>query len=425
MKTDGSDFNTAFSFSYPNGWMPMGNLFRASDGNLYGTCFEGGDYASCTIYKYDTESGDYEDVYDFNIIDGDYPTSGLVEKDGILYGNSSSGGWNGGGVIYSYNMATGVYTDMYNLSMSTGSYPYSSPVIATDGKLYGVTVYGGTNNVGTIYSFDLDNNTYSDVYNFSSSSGSTPYGGLIQASNGKLYGMTSIGGANSYGTIYSFDPSDNTFENLYDFDGTNGGNPKGTLMQGNGKLFGLTTGGGANSKGVIFTVEFDGSGYTKLFDFSTNDGSTPLGNLMQSGTILCGTTSTGGDYNNGTVFNYSLETGTYTKLIDFSTTNGSNPNGGFITMGDAVATGVQAPVNGKFEVYPNPVKEYAICNLPSAEIGMVEIIVTDVCGKEILSQQVVVTNSQLRINLGNLTSGIYNLEVITGSEKKTAKLVKQ
>src|SRR6185503_6401745 len=108
MKTDGSDFNTAFSFSYPNVWMPMGNLFRASDGNLYGTCFEGGDYASCTIYKYDTESGDYEDVYDFNIIDGDYPTSGLVEKDGILYGNSSSGGWNGGGVIYSYNMATGV-----------------------------------------------------------------------------------------------------------------------------------------------------------------------------------------------------------------------------------------------------------------------------------------------------------------------------
>ena len=257
MKTDGSDFNTAFNFSYPNGWMPMGNLLRGSDGNLYGTCFEGGDYASCTIYRYNPDNGDYLDVYDFNITDGDYPTSGLVEKDGILYGNSSSGGWNGGGVIYSYNMSTGIYTDMYNMSMTTGSYPYSSPVIGTDGKLYGVAVYGGSNNLGAIFSYDIDNNTYSDLHDFSSSSGSSPYGGLIQGSDGKLYGMTYAGGANGDGVIYSFDPSDNTYENLYDFDGTNGGSPKGTLMQGNGKLYGLTTGGGANNDGVIFSVEFE------------------------------------------------------------------------------------------------------------------------------------------------------------------------
>ncbi|HYV94892.1 MAG TPA: choice-of-anchor tandem repeat GloVer-containing protein [Chitinophagales bacterium] len=425
MKTDGSDFTTVHNFSYPNGWMPMGNLLRASDGNLYGTCFEGGDYASCTLYRYDPDNGDYLDVYDFNIIDGDYPTSGVVEKDGILYGNSSSGGANFGGVIYSYDMATGIYTDIYDMSMSTGSYPYSSPIVGTDGKLYGVTESGGANNLGTIYSFDIDNGVYSDLYNFAFTSGSNPYGGLIQANDGKLYGMTSMGGANDDGVIYSFDLSNNTYENLYDFDGTNGGGPKGTLMQGNGKLYGLTTQGGANNHGVIFSVEFDGSDFTNLFDFSTADGTAPLGNLMLAGTILCGTTSSGGDNNYGTVFNFSLETGNYTKLLDFNNTNGSNPNCGFITLGDDVANGVQAPVNEKFSVYPNPVTQYAICTIPSTIDGMAEIIVTDVCGKEILTQQVVVTNSKVRVELGSLASGVYNLELKTGAEKKTAKLVKE
>lgn len=425
MKSDGSDFTTAFNFSSPNGWTPMGNLFKASDGNLYGACFDGGDYFSCTLFRFDPNSGEYFDVYSFDITHGDFPTSGVVERNGILYGNSSSGGYNGAGVVYGYNIATGVYTDLFNLTGPTGSYPYSAPVIFGDGKLYGVTVYGGTNMAGVIYSFDIDNSIYTDVYDFANSSGSSPYSGLLAATNGKLYGMTYSGGANGQGVIYSFDPSNNTYENVYDFDGTNGGQSKATFMQGsNGSLYGLTTGGGANDVGVVFSFDPYSNTYTKLYDFSNADGSAPLGNLMEAGTVLCGTTSMGGDYSHGTIFNYNLETNGYDKLIDFNMLNGSNPNGGVILLGSDIGTGVQTPVSGQLVLYPNPVSQYAICSVPSLENGKVDIIITDVCGKEVFAQQAVVNGSRLRIDLGNLSSGVYNLEVRAGNEKMVTKLLK-
>ena len=44
----------------------------------------------------------------------------------------------------------------------------------------------------------------------------------MQASDGKLYGMTSNGGSSGNGVIFSFDPSSSTYTKLKDFDNTNG-----------------------------------------------------------------------------------------------------------------------------------------------------------------------------------------------------------
>ena len=88
MNPDGSGFNVEFSYqcSMTAGCMPMGNLMQAGNGQLYGTCYLGGQYASCTIDRYDPVSGQYYDVYDFDIINGDYPMSGLIEApNGKLY----------------------------------------------------------------------------------------------------------------------------------------------------------------------------------------------------------------------------------------------------------------------------------------------------------------------------------------------------
>ena len=76
----------------------------------------------------------------------------------------------------------------------------------------------------------------------------------MQASDGKIYGMTSEGGSSyGYGVIFSFDPSSSTYKKIFDFDGTNGGNPSGSLLQaGDGMLYGITTGGGSAGYGVFF-----------------------------------------------------------------------------------------------------------------------------------------------------------------------------
>ena len=78
---------------------------------------------------------------------------------------------------------------------------------ARDGKLYGMTVRWGESSFGVIFSFDPSSSTYTKLKDFDYTNGANPYGSLIQANDGKLYGMTYGGGSNGYGVIFSFDPS--------------------------------------------------------------------------------------------------------------------------------------------------------------------------------------------------------------------------
>ena len=134
--------------------------------------------------------------------------------------------------------------------------PYGSLIQASDGKLYGMTEFGGSGNVGVIFSFDPSSSTYTKLKDFDTTNGANPQGSLIQASDGKLYGMTYQGGSNGSGVIFSFDPSATTFTNLKDFDNTNGGYPQGSLMQASdGKLYGMTLKGGISVIGVIFSFD--------------------------------------------------------------------------------------------------------------------------------------------------------------------------
>ena len=50
-------------------------------------------------------------------------------------------------------------------------------------------------------------------------------GSLIQASDEKLYGMTSLGGSSDYGVAFSYDPVTSTYTKLSDFNGDNGWYP--------------------------------------------------------------------------------------------------------------------------------------------------------------------------------------------------------
>ena len=61
-------------------------------------------------------------------------------------------------------------------------------------KLYGMTGRGGSNDAGVIFSFDPAASTYTKLMDFDYANGRYPYGSLVQASDGKLYGMTSEGG---------------------------------------------------------------------------------------------------------------------------------------------------------------------------------------------------------------------------------------
>jgi len=90
-----------------DGAQPLGALIEGSDGNFYGTTFEGGiqdyncsqaDYFGCgTVFRI-TPEGALTTLYSFcpqgdPCYDGDSPIGGLIQDaDGILYGTTSEGG---------------------------------------------------------------------------------------------------------------------------------------------------------------------------------------------------------------------------------------------------------------------------------------------------------------------------------------------
>jgi uncharacterized repeat protein (TIGR03803 family) len=102
-----------------------------------------------------------------------------------------------------------------------------------------------------------------------------------------LYGMAENGGNNNWGTIFRFDPSSNTFGKLYNLDSVNGKWPAGKLMQASdGKLYGMTTNGGTNDPeydgdGVIFSFDYTDTLYVKLKDLSELTGINPYSSLTE------------------------------------------------------------------------------------------------------------------------------------------------
>src|SRR5436190_13334184 len=103
---------------------------------------------------------------------------------------------------------------------------------ASNGKLYGMTNVGGTNNLGVIFSYDITASQYSVVYNFDGANGSNPQRTVTQASNGMLYGTTNSGGLYGQGAAFKFDIATNTYTKIMDFSPATGYSPQSDIQEG-------------------------------------------------------------------------------------------------------------------------------------------------------------------------------------------------
>ncbi len=253
-----------------------------------------------------------------------------------MYGLTQYGGKNRRGVIFQYNYITNVYTKKFDFDSLSGSNPTGSLIQANDGNLYGMTSGGGAYKFGVIFKYNFATNTYTKLIDLTISTGSKPYSSLLQASDGNLYGMTTDG-ISVGGGLFKYNIQTNTFTNIKSFTGTTDGvKPFGDLIEANdGNLYGMTSlgGGGNQAKGVIFQYNYTTNTFTKkfVFDDIIQKGSFPLGTLKQAlDGNLYGTTKSGGvnngSNNGGTVFKYNPFTNVFTKLIDLScSTTGCGP----------------------------------------------------------------------------------------------------
>jgi uncharacterized repeat protein (TIGR03803 family) len=315
----------------------FGYLLNVQAQTLYATTYNGGKDDGGTIIKFETASNSLTVLKSFETHAAKpYYTSFVQASNGKLYGMTAHGGDsrpqganNDYGVIFSYDPSTSTYTILKNFDGTNGKYPRGSLMKASNGKLYGMTQYGGSKDGGVIFSFDPSTSAYTKLKDFDDPN-AAPYGSLIQASDGKLYGMT-------LGFIFSFDPSTSIYIKLKDLDGSTHGS---LLQASDGKLYGMTNSNVSSGFGGIFSFDPSTSTYAKLKDFDGSDGAFPYGSLIQrSDGKLYGMTSGGGSSGpgvngSGVIFSFDPSTSTYTKLKDFDGSDGRSPYGSLLQASD-------------------------------------------------------------------------------------------
>jgi uncharacterized repeat protein (TIGR03803 family) len=328
-----AQYTKLFDFADSTGGGPKGSLIY--DGNyFYGMTYYMGVNNLGTVFKIKPDGTGYTKLLDFNgAINGSYPYGSLVSDSTFLYGMTSYGGVNDMGVIFKIKPNGSGYTKLWEFGGYDGKYPEGSLIY--DGTyLYGMTQGGGANFDGAMFKIKTDGSGYTKLLDFSASSGNAPRGSVI--SDGTfLYGMTISGGTYGHGTIIKIMLNGTGYTKILDFDSTNGSRPVGSLIYNNTFLYGMTSMGGAHDLGTAFKIRTNGSGYFKLLDFdgSTN-GKNPNGDFIFDGTFLYGMTQEGGLYNSGRIFKIMYNGTNYTNLVDLGTaTNSSYPTGSLIFAG--------------------------------------------------------------------------------------------
>jgi uncharacterized repeat protein (TIGR03803 family) len=169
-----------------------------------------------------------------------------------LYGTTEGGG-DGNGSVYRID-PSGSLATIHLFNGSDGAGPDAGLIQGTDGNLYGTTVGGGSAGLGTIFKINFSGHL-TTLYNFSLSDGANPRAGLVQGADGNLYGTTSYGGTNFEGTIFRMDSSGNVTV-LRNFSGPDGAGPYAAMTQGvDGALYGTAQGGGAGGGvGVVYRL---------------------------------------------------------------------------------------------------------------------------------------------------------------------------
>jgi uncharacterized repeat protein (TIGR03803 family) len=358
--TPGGTLATLYSFCAESdcrdGRWPTAPLIQATDGNFYGTTYAGGASGKGTVFKI-TPSGTLTTLYSFcsqnGCVDGDESYGGLVQAtDGNFYGTAFLGGAYGYGTIFKIT-PTGVLTTLHSFCAPTqyscpdGGWLAAGLIQATDGNLYGTTLGGGAYTWGTVFRITLSG-AFTRLYSFpGGTGGAQPEAPLIQGIDGNFYGTTYAGGASGGGTVFKITPG-GTLTTLYSFcsqsDCADGDAPEAGLIQAtDGNLYGATYG----SKGSIFKLTLSGA-LTTMRQFHGMDGAFPDAALVQdTNGRFYGTTSSGGLYSIGTVF--ALSTG----LAPFVETRPNHGKVGWVIqiLGNGLGSATSVTFNGTPAVF--------------------------------------------------------------------------
>jgi uncharacterized repeat protein (TIGR03803 family) len=272
-------YNFCSQANCADGGSPAGPPVLGTDGNFYGITQSGGTASSGTAFKITPDGTTLTVLHNWcsesNCADGFYavtpqPGSFMPAPDGNFYGTNDSGCPAAcGGTVFKLTprgTLTTLYTFCSQTNCTDGQYPEGGLTRASNGNFYGTTSNGGANGKGTVFKI-TPAGQLTTLYNFCSqgglnlcTDGALPFGPVIQANDGNLYGTTTYGGANANsaaclgegggggncGTVFKITPS-GTLTTIYNFcalaNCADGASPGFSLLQASdGNFYGSTIG---------------------------------------------------------------------------------------------------------------------------------------------------------------------------------------
>ncbi|MGA2371013.1 MAG: choice-of-anchor tandem repeat GloVer-containing protein [Candidatus Korobacteraceae bacterium] len=319
-RSSGWTFDTLYSFHGSDGATPDAPVVFGPDGALYGTTFYGGTgcFNGCgNVFRLQpgltfcasafcpwTQTVLYEFT---GGSDGSQPAFGALSFDaaGNTYGTSTGNGNGTCGTVFelAHNGSQWTFNLLWTFTgYLDGCSSWSGVTFDQAGNLYGTTTEGGADEYGTAFELSPYGQGWSltPLHQFANSSdGSGPFGNLIFGPSGGLLGTNREGGPGDAGGVFELVPSSGgwNFSVLHSFDGENGPQAP-LLMDSAGNLYGTSVDGGRYRWGFVFKMTSTGLGYTytDLYDFTGgSDGGWPYGQIvMDANGNLYGTTEEGG-----------------------------------------------------------------------------------------------------------------------------------
>ena len=323
-----------------DGANPEAGLVLGTDGNLYGTTWSGGTIGWGTVFKI-TPQGALTSLHNFagSPNDGALPAAALIQgTDGNFYGTTYNGGNgttcnSGCGTVFKMT-PQGTLTILQNFDATNGANPIAALVQAANSSFYGATAGGGANTFctsgcGAVFEMNSSGTILTVIHNFRGNDGADPQGAVVQSPAGAFYGTSFSGGLNSdlcspdtnssCGTVFRMTAA-GTLATLHRFDGTDGGNPRGKLVQGtDGNLYGTTSQGGSGGAGTVFKPSPSGV-LTTLHNLGNDDGSAPDGLIQATSGVFYGAAQLGGANGNcfaacGSIFSEDVGLGPFVVTV--------------------------------------------------------------------------------------------------------------
>jgi len=374
-----------------DGSLPQAGLIFDAAGNLYGTTTAGGGHSAGTVFEMSPKQGGgftESVIHNFGSgTDGIAPMYGslIFDAAGDLYGMTEAGGVHGFGTLFEMKPKQGggwteTVLHHFNNDGSDGFSPEAGLLFDSQGNLFGTTLQGGAHNRGTFFELSpQQGGAWKETIQHGFGSlllagldGTAPLSTLVFDSAGNIYGTTSSGGQNGFGTVFEFvRGTTNAWTEVvlynFNFNGADGIYPQAGLIGSNGNFYGTTLEGGAKSVGTVIqlTPQQGGTWQESVaysFSFGGHDGALSTAGLISDGAgNFYGVTTEGGTYDSGTAFELSPGGGggwTETLVHNFGKgMDGAQPSAAMIADGSGnfygtTTTGGVHDVGMVFEISP-------------------------------------------------------------------------